>query len=326
MRLPQFGGDGRTRTALDRLAELPVFHLRIEKEQPADPLAIIAVEGLGGKGGGPRLVEQAAGGLGELAVLAARLADHVLRTAEPHGPGKQRQHSHQRRLNGRPAPGAGQHELDDRHRRNVMLGETEMELVEGHPARVSSRHFPDQVGQQQPVVALADADIRERILVGQGDDRAVAGLDVKSDRSLRVLPEDPWRGVFQVSAAWRLGIESPAIGHGKFRNSRHERVARFDLPQRRRALGGRKGLGRLRRLGRRRSSRTSRPETRRARVRHASLRSTCFAGHQDQGVPLVDPVLQGGDFFAGQPLVGPQDEQDADSPQATRLKCGGGGA
>ena len=37
------------------------------------------------------------------------------------------------------------------------------------------------------------------------------------------------------------------------------------------------------------------------------------AGHQDQGVPLFDPVFQRGDFFAGQPHLGPQDEQDADS-------------
>ena len=156
--LPQFGGDGRPGTALDRLAELPIFRLRIEEEQPADPLAIITVKGLGGKGGGPRLVEQASCGLGELAVLAARLANHVLRAAEAHGPGHQRQHPHQRRLKGRPPPRSGQHELDDRHRRNVVLGKTEMEFVEGHFARITGRHFPDHVGQQQPVVALADAE------------------------------------------------------------------------------------------------------------------------------------------------------------------------
>jgi hypothetical protein len=91
LRLPEQLVDPLARPIAHGLGKPRVVHLRLEMHEPAHPAVVVAHERCGGQRGCTRLIEQTAGSLGKFPVLAARPANHVLRTAEPHRGGQQGQ-------------------------------------------------------------------------------------------------------------------------------------------------------------------------------------------------------------------------------------------
>jgi len=85
------------RALADRLAEPLVVGVRFEIDQPAETIAVVANQGLGGQRTAPAR-STTGRRFGELPMLPARLERHVARTAESQAGGVHRQDAHQRRL------------------------------------------------------------------------------------------------------------------------------------------------------------------------------------------------------------------------------------
>ncbi len=197
---------------------------------------------------------------------------------------------------------------------NVVFGEAQMIFVEGDLARIAGRQLPHDVGQQEAVVAFADANVGKRIFVGQGDDRAVAGSGLDANRAPVVFPKDVAGGGLAGKAAKRvLDGEPPVSGRGKLVEPFRQPAFFFGLAGLGETLGGGKDA---RRPDRERHLLPVEPVLEILVVAGQPCLDRevgRFAGDNDQGVAVVDPSLQRGDLFFRQTFQRVEHQQNADA-------------